>query len=129
MAFWFFGPGMLALADSTLLIKLIKSENIQNNSYQIFFWIKSRRLRCIPWQICRGKIKNKNCHKTGLHSPEIGKRPPQVLEGGGSSFFGLGGPNHNAPSQFQEIFFACVTKCMVLSEAYSYVIFSICNYV
>ena len=50
----------------------------------------------------RGKIKNENRHETGLRSPEIGKRPPQALGGGGSGFFGLGGPNHNAPTQFPE---------------------------
>ena len=50
----------------------------------------------------REKIKNENRHETGLRSPEIGKRPPQALGGGGSGFFGLGGPNHNAPTQFPE---------------------------
>ena len=48
------------------------------------------------------KIKNENRRETGLCSPEIKNRPPQALGGGGSGFFGLGGPNHNAPTQFPE---------------------------
>ena len=46
------------------------------------------------------KIKNENCHETGLCSPEIEKRPPQARGGGGGGLFGLGGPNHNATTQF-----------------------------
>ena len=48
------------------------------------------------------KVKNENRRETGLRSPEIEERPPQALGGGGSEFFGLGGPNHNALTQFPE---------------------------
>ena len=47
------------------------------------------------------KIKNKNRHETGLRSPKI-ERTPQPLGGVGSRFFGLGGPSHNASTQFPE---------------------------
>ena len=53
-------------------------------------------------KIYEEKIKNKNRHETGLRSPKIEKRPPQPLGGVGSGFFGLGGPSHNASTQFPE---------------------------
>ena len=56
-------------------------------------------------KIYEEKIKNKNRHETGLRSPKIEKRPPQPLGGVGSGFFGLGGPSHNASTQFPEKIF------------------------
>ena len=53
-------------------------------------------------KIYEEKIKNKNRHETGLRSPKIEKQPPQPLGGVGSGFFGLGGPSHNALTQFLE---------------------------
>ena len=56
-------------------------------------------------KIYEGKIKNENRQETGMRSPKIEKRPPQPLGGVGSGFFGLGGPSHNALTQFPEKIF------------------------
>ena len=53
-------------------------------------------------KIYEEKIKNENRHETGLRSLKIEKRPRQALGGGGSGFFGLGGPSHNASTRFPE---------------------------